>query len=749
MVVGFVGVCLEWGVSKSICFVVNIYAKCNFSDKRKMWHDLLMSKRGLWGGKWCVAGDFNSVSRREDRRGVNDVSGSLVSAEMRQFGEFMEAMELEDLPLLGRRFTWYHPNGRSMSRIDRFIVSEEWLNDWGVCSLWVLPRDISDHCPLILKKDNLDWGPRPFRFNNYWLEHKDYKKVVEETWRNQSINGWMGHVLKEKLKSLKYRLKEWSKEEFGGMETQILSLIEEIHALDGKSENVGLSDREVECRKGKFCDLWNLLKYKEASLFQRSRSKWLREGDANSKYFHECVKARAKRNAMLALKVGDVWLDSPPLVRAAVEDFFSNHCASPEVVRPKLDGVIFPMLSEEENVGLMAPFSLEEIEKVVKECDGNKSPGPDGFNFNFIKDSWDLLKGDLRILFDQFHGNERLPKSFLSYFVTLIPKVESPFGLSDFRPISLLGCLYKIVAKVLANRLAKVMNSIIAPNQSAFLKGRNLVDGVLVVNEVIDLAKKSGKECMVFKVDFEKAYDSVDWSFLEYMLHRFGFGAKWIRWIRACVFAGNLSILVNGSPIKEFNIQRGLKQGDPLAPFLFLLVAEGFGGVMKKAVEENLFKGFQIGGDGLMISHLQYADDTLCIGEASIQNLWTIKSILRGFHLASGLKVNFGKSCLMGVNVRPDFVELACMFLNCRFGEVPFKYLGLPVGANPRRLLTWEPLLDYLKKRLRSWGEKHKSLGGRIVLINSVLNTIPIFFLSFLKMPVSVVKAVVLRGIRG
>jgi hypothetical protein len=235
----------------------------------------------------------------------------------------------------------------------------------------------------------------------------------------------------------------------------------------------------------------------------------------------------------------------------------------------------------------------------------------------------------------------------------------------------------------------------------------------------------------------------VDWNFLEYMLHRFGFGAKWIRWIRACVFAGNLSILVNGSPTKEFNIQRGLKQGDPLAPFLFLLVAEGFGGVMKKAVEENLFKGFQIGGGGLSISHLQYADDTLCIGEASIQNLWTIKAILRGFYLASGLKVNFGKSCLMGVNVRNDFVELACTFLNCRHGEVPFKYLGLPVGANPRRLATWEPLLSYLKNRLSWWGKKYISLGGRIVLINSVLNAIPIFFLSFLKMPVSVAKAVV------
>jgi hypothetical protein len=203
MGVGFVGVCLEWGVSKTLCFVVNIYAKCNLADKRKLWYDLIMSKRGFGGGKWCVAGDFNSINRREDMRGVNEASSSLISMEMREFGEFMETMDLVDLPLLGRRFTWFHPNGRSMSRIDKFLVSEEWSDVWGVCSLWVLPRDISDHCPLILKKDNFDWGPRPFRFNNYWLEHKNFKKIVEETWRNHNVSGWMGHILKEKLKNLK------------------------------------------------------------------------------------------------------------------------------------------------------------------------------------------------------------------------------------------------------------------------------------------------------------------------------------------------------------------------------------------------------------------------------------------------------------------------------------------------------------------------------------------------------------------
>jgi hypothetical protein len=346
-------------------------------------------------------------------------------------------------------------------------------------------------------------------------------------------------------------------------------------------------------------------------------------------------------------------------------------------------------------------------------------------------------------LFDQFHGNASLPKSFLSYFVALIPKVRPAFDLKDFRPISLLGCLYKLVAKVLAARLGKVMDSLINSTQSAFIKGRNLVDGVVVVNEVLDLAKKTGKDCMVFKVDFEKAYDSVDWGFLEYMLRRFGFCDKWVEWMRACVFAGSMSVLVNGSPTREIDIHRGLKQGDPLAPFLFLLVAEGLGGAMRKAVEVNLFKGFVVGRGGVMVSHLQYADDTLCIGEASVENLWTLKAILRGFELVSGIKINFWKSCLLGVNVSDEFLERGCSFLNCKRGVVPFKYLGLPVGANPKRIVTWEPLLDQIKRRLNSWGNKFISLGGRIVLLNSVLNSIPIFFVSFMKMPSHVWKKLI------
>lgn len=330
--------------------------------------------------------------------------------------------------------------------------------------------------------------------------------------------------------------------------------------------------------------------------------------------------------------------------------FFKSYFAKSWVDRPTLDGVHFLSLSKAEAGGMIVPFSEEDIRRVVLESDGTKSPGPDGFNFSFYKRFWDLLKGEVGIMFNQFFHFVTLPRSFSSYFIILIPKVSSPIRLGDFRPISLLGSLYKLVAKMLAGRLAPIMDNLISSNQSAFIKGRQLVDGVVAVNDIIDLArKKKKKECLIFRVNFEKAYDSVSWIFLAYMLDRLGFSERWCRWIRACVFCGNLSVLVNGCPTEEVNIQRGLKQGDPLAPFLFLLVVEGLSGLIHSVVEKGLYQGFKVGNSDLSISHLKYADDTLFLGDALMANLWALKTILRCFELASSLKVNFSKSYVMGV----------------------------------------------------------------------------------------------------
>jgi hypothetical protein len=174
-----------------------------------------------------------------------------------------------------------------------------------------------------------------------------------------------------------------------------------------------------------------------------------------------------------------------------------------------MDGIAFPSLSTEEVGQLELPFDEVEVKEAINSSHKNKSPGPDGFNFEFYSGCWKLVKGDLMMLFQEFFDNAILPRGMLSYFITLIPKVTDPHSIPNFRPISLLGSMYKMVAKVLASRLGVVMGKLISKNQSTFIKGRLLVDGVLTVNELVDVAKRAKEKCMILKVNFEKAYDSV------------------------------------------------------------------------------------------------------------------------------------------------------------------------------------------------------------------------------------------------
>jgi len=149
--------------------------------------------------------------------------------------------------------------------------------------------------------------------------------------------------------------------------------------------------------------------------------------------------------------------------------------------------------------------------------------------------------------------------------------VNSPRRLNDFRPISLVGCLYKVLAKVLANRLRSVGGSVVSESQSAFIKGKQILDGILIANEAVDEARRLNKELLLFKVDFEKAYDSVDLRYLDSVMASMNFPTIWQKWIFECVGTATTSVLVNGSPTKEFPIERGLCQSDPLSPFLFFI----------------------------------------------------------------------------------------------------------------------------------------------------------------------------------
>ncbi|CAJ2661804.1 unnamed protein product [Trifolium pratense] len=241
---------------------------------------------------------------------------------------------------------------------------------------------------------------------------------------------------------------------------------------------------------------------------------------------------------------------------------------------------------------------------------------------------------------------------------------------------------------------------------------------------------------MLFKVDFEKAYDSVDWGYLDDVMGRMSFPTLWRKWIRECVCTATASVLVNGSPTDEFPLRRGLRQGDPLSPFLFLLAAEGLNVLMEAMVARNLFTGYSVGGqESIVVSHLQFADDTLLMGVKSWANVRALRAVLVLFETMSGLKVNFHKSMLVGVNIPDSWLDEAASVLCCKVGKIPFLYLGLQIGGDPRRLVFWEPVLSRIKNRLSGWKSRFLSFGGRLVLLKSVLTSLPVYALSFFKAP--------------
>lgn len=213
---------------------------------------------------------------------------------------------------------------------------------------------------------------------------------------------------------------------------------------------------------------------------------------------------------------------------------------------------------------------------------------------------------------------------------------------------------------------------------------------------------------------------------------KMGFLTLWHKWISECIGTTSASVLVNGSPTDEFPLERGLRQGDPLSPFLFLLAAKGFHVLMQALIVNKLFTGYKLGRhDPVTVSHLQIVDDTLILGDKSWANIRAMRVVLILFQDLSSLKVNFSKSLLVRVNVMSSWLAEAAGVLNCKVGSIPFMYLGLPIGGNVRRLNFWEPLIKRINSILSGWSSIYLSLGGRLVLLKYVLSSLPLYALSF------------------
>ncbi|GKA08346.1 putative RNA-directed DNA polymerase [Tanacetum coccineum] len=700
----FVGVVGSWVGSSNPIGLLNVYAPQASHLKECLWSSIATLINSV-NATWVVFGDFNVVRSQDERSGCY-----FDSSEAGVFNDFISRTGLFDLPLGGRRFTRFDKDGRKASKLDRFLVSSNFFDVWNDASVSVLCRSFSDHCPLLIKVD-----PSP------------------------AITPDIG--LKNKLKKLRMAIKKWTFERLAAQNKDREDLSKNLLEWDIKAENGLINEADIIKREEWLMDLNQLDQHVRDDLRQKCRVKWAVEGDENTRFFRSLFKGKNANSSIKGMLINGIWEDNPDVIKNAAIEHFSSRFKESGLIRPSFSNNLFRKLSEVDAKFLESGFSLEEVKEAVWNCAGSKAPGPDGYNFNFIKSFWDVIKLDFWNCVKYFESSGKLAKGCNPSFVSLIPKKNDPLSFSDYRPISLIGCIYKVIAKILASRLAKVIGSVIRSNQSAFIEGRQILDGCLVANEIIRTASIENTKLLLFKVDFKRAFDSVNWNFLLDVMRQMGFGSKWRTWIASCLSSASISVMINGSPSNEFKMERGLRQGDPLSPFLFLIVAEALQVCILDACNKGLYNGVSLARCGANVSLLQYADDALLFGEWSRRNVVNLVHILKCFEMGSGLKVNISKSRILGVGVSEAEIEAVASSIGCAPGTFPFSYLGLPVGKKMHLKEGWNAIIDRFRDKLSNWKAKNLSIGGRLTLVKSVLSSLPIYYLSLFKAPISIINS--------
>jgi hypothetical protein len=369
-----------------------------------------------------------------------------------------------------------------------------------------------------------------------------------------------------------------------------------------------------------------------------------------------------------------------------------------------------------------------------------KAPGPDGYPARFFQRNWGLLKEEIICAVRAFFQTGEMPDGINDTAIVLIPKTKEASSLKDYRPISLCNVIYKIISKCIANRLRPLLDDIISPTQSAFIPGRMITDNALIAFECIDTIQKNanrrGKFC-AYKLDLAKAYDRVDWVYLEGAMRKLGFAEVWIQWIMKCVTSVKYSVRLNGEMLESFTPTRGLRQGDPLSPYLFLLVGEGLSSLIQKEIEDNSLRDLKICRRAPGISHLLFADDSLLFFEANQDQASRVKGILENCEKCTGQQLSPTKcSILLGNKVTEDDGAATMAVLNIAKADFEEKYLGLPVPEGRMKNGQFQPTKDRASKQMNDWAEKYMSSGAKEELVKSVIQAIPSYAMSVFKFSV-------------
>ncbi|XP_074266088.1 uncharacterized protein LOC141588551 [Silene latifolia] len=364
---------------------------------------------------------------------------------------------------------------------------------------------------------------------------------------------------------------------------------------------------------------------------------------------------------------------------------------------------------------------VQEILEALRSIDMNKSSGVDGYTSGFFLDAWTVVGQDFKNVVLEFFQTGVLPKAANTTLLVLIPKMETPLSVKDFRPIACCTTYYKVVSKILANRLRQVLDVIVGPEQAAFVVERDIFDNSLLGHELVS---KYGRAYLtprcLLKVDIRKAFDSVNWDFLKESLLLLNFPSKFVHWIMACVTSPNYSLLINGGVEGFFPGKCGLRQGDPLSPYLFVICMEVLSRLLRRLHRAPNFS-YHPKCVQLNLTHLVFADDLLVFTRGDLPSVKAVANCLELFSELPGLHANLAKTYLYFGGVADGIRDLILAETRFSAGEFPFKYLGLPLFNARITQDMYQPLLDKINARYMHWANKNLSYAGKTLLVNSII----------------------------
>ncbi|KAL2224841.1 UNVERIFIED_CONTAM: hypothetical protein Sindi_2937900 [Sesamum indicum] len=722
-----------------------IYGASELADRRSLWNTLDLLARQCTNDPWLVGGDFNAV------RDMNEVCGASgdIRIAIEEFNASIQVAGLLPLPMQGEWYTWHNCSTSPQSlwkRLDRMLINDRWLARFPSSYYHSLMPRTSEHSPLVIHGDRQNQTRGMFRFDNYLTLSPDFIPSVQNIW-NQTVIGVPMFAITRKLKALKPVFRQQRRKK-GDLTLNVHLakgfLDEAQHLVSLDRQNEAFLQLEHCCR----LVYAKAVKLEQIMLQQRAKMQWMKGGDQCSRIFFRKIAQRrvARRIMQINDDNGTTHTESGEITNEFVR-YYQNLLGGNRRQLPLDIRFLRPwarhVLTTEEAGQLIVAFSPKDVKQAVFDIAEDKAPGPDGFSSGFFKAAWSVVGHEITTAVLDFFSTGKLLKQVNSTLLALIPKVHTPMTVGDFRPISCCNVLYKIIAKLIVQRLSMVLDKIISPCQGAFIPGRSIGDNIMLAQELFTGYNQARlpPRCAL-KVDIRKAYDTVEWDFLLAVLQLFGFPPTFTRWIEECVTSTSFSIGLNGNPHGFFTGARGLRQGDPLSPYLFVLVMEILHmGFLQLIEQDGQFK-YHWKCEPAKVFQLGFADDLLLFSRADLASINVLKMGLDRFAEWSGLRLNVQKSHVIISRSAQGWKNKILEAMGFQEGELPMRYLGLPLLSSRLSISDCQPLLLKIDACINGWEGLSLSYAGRIQIIKSVLSALSLYWASAFILPKAVIKQI-------